>query len=99
MDFKQDCSNRLNQVDFVTVFAVMFSGVTGVMAGVNMSAELKNPGKSIPNGTLWACATTGVMLIVEMILIALTCSRSLIYNDCFFMEEFTLWRPIIGIIQ
>ena len=94
MDFKQDCSNRLNYVDFATVFAVLFSGITGIMAGANMSGELKTPGRSIPMGTLWGCWITSLLLLLEIFLIALTCDRKLLYNDCFFLELFTL-SPVV----
>lgn len=41
-----------NEVGFFTVFAIIFPAFTGMTAGVGLSGDLREPGKSIPVGTL-----------------------------------------------
>lgn len=47
-------STPWNKIGFFTVFAIIFPAFTGMTAGVGLSGDLKNPGKSIPLGTLGA---------------------------------------------
>ena len=98
--YQQDCQDTASKVDFFTVFGVLFSGVTGIMAGANLSGDLLQPGKSIPRGTLSACAFTFCTFLLLALLTSLTCSPSLLHNDCMYMVEFTFWKPfvLVGVI-
>ena len=49
---------------FFTVFAVFFPAATGILAGVNISGDLKNPGQAIPKGTLLAILISSVVYLL-----------------------------------
>lgn len=54
--------------NFWIVFAIYFPAATGIMAGVNMSGNLKDPTKSLPMGTILAIAT-GLFVYAGQILL------------------------------
>lgn len=69
-NFKPDFRNGEN---FFSVFSVYFPAATGILAGANISGDLKDPQQSIPLGTLLAIfITTLTYLMVCFLTGALT---------------------------
>ena len=69
------------------MFALFFPAVTGIMAGANMSGDLKDPSRSIPAGTLLAVLVTGIIYAAMVVALGATASReSLIENELVMAE-------------
>ena len=66
---------------FWAVFAVFFPAVTGIMAGVSMSGDLRDPSRSIPRGTIWAILVTLVIYGAEMVLLSASVDRKTLLTD------------------
>ena len=91
-------TSRISDPDrFGTVFATCFPAFTGMIAGLGLSGDLKNPRKSIPLGTI--SATLGGMLVYVLVAIKLAGSATpeALAEDNFIMEKIALWGPIIFI--
>ncbi|KAM3719167.1 Solute carrier family 12 member [Dirofilaria immitis] len=67
--------------DFALMFSIIFSGITGLMAGANMSGELARPSVSIPRGTVQAVFVTLIVYITTAFFTAATCSRELLQSN------------------
>ena len=96
-DFKQDCSDSSMPINFYTVFGVLFSSVTGIMAGANLSGELAHPGKSISRGTLAALFFTFSIYNVMVVGTAATTEKTFLLFDCYYLNKISIWPPSITI--
>ncbi|WP_232827406.1 amino acid permease [Winogradskyella aurantiaca] len=93
--FKGSVENDFSGSSFWIVFAVFFPAATGIMAGANMSGELKDPKRSIPAGTLWAI---GVSFIIYMLLafwIARSATEEELLTNYYVMIDKAYFGPFI----
>ncbi|ETA67494.1 MAG: solute carrier family 12 (sodium/potassium/chloride transporter), er 2 [Methanolobus sp.] len=82
-------------IGFWGVFAVFFPAATGIMAGANMSGELKNPRKSIPVGTLAAIVLSLVIYLLIAYWLARSASTDELLNNYTIMAEKAAWAQLI----
>lgn len=60
---------------FFTVFSIFFPAATGILAGANISGDLKDAQAAIPKGTLLAIFITGVTYLGVALVVAATVVR------------------------
>ncbi|MFH1514531.1 MAG: Na-K-Cl cotransporter, partial [bacterium] len=87
-------------VSFWLGFAVFFPAVTGVMAGLGLSGDLKNPGKSIPQGAILAVLTGFVIYMFLPIILSMGASTEDLKNDTMVWAKiapFGMWLIIPGL--
>ncbi|XP_047532187.1 bumetanide-sensitive sodium-(potassium)-chloride cotransporter isoform X1 [Vanessa atalanta] len=61
--------------NFFSVFSIFFPAATGILAGANISGDLKDPQKSIPRGTLLAILLTTISYLLIALLAGWTVLR------------------------
>ncbi|MFW5840895.1 MAG: amino acid permease, partial [Planctomycetota bacterium] len=81
--------------NFWVVFAVFFPAATGIMAGANMSGDLKDPRKSIPVGTLSAIALSLVIYLVLAYWLARSATIEQLQNNYTVLIDKSAWAPVV----
>jgi amino acid transporter len=91
---------NFEDADFWHVFAVFFPAVTGIMAGANLSGDLENPRKAIPQGTLSAIFVTMVIYIGLAYILSTIASPEALRANQMIMVEKARWGflVIVGIL-
>jgi solute carrier family 12 sodium/potassium/chloride transporter 2 len=82
--------------NFWVVFAVFFPAVTGILSGVSLSGDLKNPEKSIPRGTLAAVTCSyAIYIAIPFFFVRFVQDNRLLLIDSMIMYKVARWGPLI----
>ncbi len=81
--------------NYWVMFALFFPAVTGIMAGANMSGDLKNPGRSIPLGTLTAILFTGLVYISFAFLLGASSTREALQTSSLVVANVSIFPLLI----
>lgn len=85
----------VGEFDFWKVFAIFFPAVTGILAGVSMSGELKEPERNIPVGTLFAIVATFCIYMVLSFWFAFAASPQDLVKNTSIVMNLARWRPLV----
>ena len=89
---------RIDEADsFGVVFATCFPAFTGMIAGLGLSGDLKNPRRSIPLGTIGATLVGMVIYVLVAIKLTRSASPGALDANQFIMADIALWGPVIYI--
>jgi amino acid transporter len=94
-DFAGSPENDFGGSSFWVVFAVFFPATTGIMAGANMSGDLKNPKRSIPVGTLAAIAVSFVIYVLLAIWLARSATPEEMVSNYTVMMDKAYWPSAV----
>ncbi len=84
-----------SSASFWVVFAVFFPAVTGIMAGVNMSGDLRDPSRAIPRGTLMAVGAGYIIYMVLPIILASRADAATLVEEPLIMRRIAFWGDAI----
>uniref|UniRef100_A0A3P8ZGF6 Solute carrier family 12 member 1 n=1 Tax=Esox lucius TaxID=8010 RepID=A0A3P8ZGF6_ESOLU len=73
--FMENFTPDFREENFFSVFAIFFPAATGILAGANISGDLKDPQAAIPKGTLLAIFITGITYLGVALCVSATVVR------------------------
>jgi amino acid transporter len=91
----QNWSAPAQSLGFWVLFALFFPAVTGFTQGVSMSGDLKDPGRSLPLGTLLAVGLSILVYLCAAVVFAGTLPQAELVRDYEAMGRVALFQPLI----
>ena len=81
---------------FWPVFAVFFPAVTGILSGLGMSGDLRDPGRSIPVGTIAAVLVGyAVYMSVPVALDSMVADTAILRSDTMILQKCARWPSLV----
>jgi len=81
--------------NFFVVFAIIFPAFTGMTAGVGLSGDLKDPGKSIPLGTIGATLVGLIIYFFVIYKLAVSASPEELTSDQLIMSRIAMFGSVL----
>ena len=86
-----------NPDSFSVVFAIIFPAFTGMIAGLGLSGDLKDPHRSIPLGTIAATLVGMAIYVVVAFKLAGNATPEALREDPYIMARIAVWGPAVYI--
>jgi solute carrier family 12 sodium/potassium/chloride transporter 2 len=86
---------KFENAGFWKVFAIFFPAVTGIMAGANLSGDLKEPRRAIPLGTMSSIIVTMFIYILIAYVCVRIASPAELRSNQMIMVDKALWGPVV----
>ena len=93
--FSGGADSATGEVGPWVVFAVFFPATTGIMAGLNMSGELRDARHSIPRGSLAAVGVSLVIYLAVAVWLAYAATTEELLDDYFVLANRSAWAPAV----
>lgn len=99
--FSDNVGGQSSDVGFWEAFAVFFPAVTGFSQGVAMSGDLRDPGRSISQGTFTAVGVSTLIYVAVIVLLAGAAPAETLAGDTTtIMGDFSIveWTMLVGVL-
>ncbi|KAL0217004.1 hypothetical protein RCL1_007487 [Eukaryota sp. TZLM3-RCL] len=85
-----------NYYSYLSVFIINFPSFTGILSGVNMSGDLKDPSKAIPKGSISAWFFAVFVYIGMYFVFAFTTTAEARLSNYFIIQDLTMYPIVVA---